>query len=44
MYFEQGITEQVVYVRGVEPLAHAHKVAEALPELRMLQQPVRELR
>jgi alkanesulfonate monooxygenase SsuD/methylene tetrahydromethanopterin reductase-like flavin-dependent oxidoreductase (luciferase family) len=44
MYFEQGITEQVIYVRGVEPLAHAHKVAEALPELRKLQQPVRELR
>jgi len=36
VYLEQGITEQVVYVRGVEPLAHAHKVGEALPELRKL--------
>jgi F420-dependent oxidoreductase-like protein len=44
VYLEQGITEQVIYVRGVEPLAHAHKVAEALPELRKLQQPARELR
>jgi len=44
VYLEQGITELVIYVRGVEPLAHAHKVAEALPELRKLGQPVRELR
>ena len=44
VYLEQGITEHVVYVPGIEPLAHAHKVAEALPELRKLQQPARELR
>ena len=42
-FLEQGITEQVIYVPGIEPLAHAHKVAEALPELRKLQQPAREL-
>jgi F420-dependent oxidoreductase-like protein len=48
VYLEQGITEQVIYVRGAEPLAQAHKVAEALPELRKLQSgraaTVRELR
>jgi F420-dependent oxidoreductase-like protein len=49
VYLEQGITEQVVYVRGLEPLAHAHKVAEALSELRKLQRgavgsPRREIR
>lgn len=39
VYLEQGITEQVVYVRGAEPLALAHKVAEVLPELRKLDLP-----
>jgi F420-dependent oxidoreductase-like protein len=33
---EQGITEQVIYVRGGEPVERAHKIAEALPELRQL--------
>jgi F420-dependent oxidoreductase-like protein len=33
---EQGITEQVIYVRGGEPVERAHKVAEALSELRQL--------
>jgi len=44
VYLEQGITEQVDYVRGLEPLAHAHKVAEALPELRKLDRAARQLR
>ena len=35
-YLEQGITEQVVYLRGKEAVALAGKVAEALPELRKL--------
>jgi hypothetical protein len=44
VYLEQGITEQVIYVRGVEPLAHAHKLAEALPELRKLDRGAAQLR
>jgi F420-dependent oxidoreductase-like protein len=36
-YLEQGITEQVIYVRGGEPVARADKIAEALPELRQLE-------
>ena len=35
-YLELGITEQVIYLRGAEPLGLAHKIAEALPELRRL--------
>jgi F420-dependent oxidoreductase-like protein len=42
-YLEQGITEQVVYLRGAEPVALAHKVAQALPELRRLSSTEREL-
>ena len=44
VYLDQGITEQVIYVRGVEPLARAHKAAEALPELRKLDRTARQLR
>jgi len=33
---EAGVTEQVIYLRGVEPVALAEKIAEALPELRKL--------
>jgi F420-dependent oxidoreductase-like protein len=36
-YLEQGVTEQVVYLRGDEPVALAEKIAESLPELRRLQ-------
>jgi alkanesulfonate monooxygenase SsuD/methylene tetrahydromethanopterin reductase-like flavin-dependent oxidoreductase (luciferase family) len=35
-YLEGGITEQVIYLRGAEPVALAHKIAEALPDLRKL--------
>jgi F420-dependent oxidoreductase-like protein len=35
-HLEQGITEQVIYLRGGEPVAKAHKIAEALPDLRKL--------
>jgi len=35
-FLEGGITEQVVYLRRKDPVALAHKVAEALPELRKL--------
>jgi F420-dependent oxidoreductase-like protein len=37
-YYELGITEQVVYLRGDHPDRLAGKIAEALPELRQLQQ------
>ena len=33
---ELGVTEQVIYLRGQEPVAFAAKVAEALPDLRKL--------
>ena len=33
---EAGVTEQVIYLRGAEPVALAAKIAEALPELRKL--------
>jgi F420-dependent oxidoreductase-like protein len=36
-YLEQGVTEQVVYLRGNQPEALAEKIAESLPELRRLQ-------
>jgi alkanesulfonate monooxygenase SsuD/methylene tetrahydromethanopterin reductase-like flavin-dependent oxidoreductase (luciferase family) len=35
-YLEQGVTEQVLYLRGAEPVRLAEKMAEALPELRKL--------
>ena len=35
-YLELGVTEQVVYLRGGEPVALATKIAELLPELRKL--------
>jgi F420-dependent oxidoreductase-like protein len=35
-YLEMGVTEQVIYLRGSEPVALAGKVAEALPDLRKL--------
>jgi F420-dependent oxidoreductase-like protein len=34
---EVGVTEQVIYVRGDQPVAQAEKVAEALPDLRKLE-------
>ncbi len=34
---ELGVTEQVLYVRGDDPVGVAHKIADALPELRRLQ-------
>src|SRR5438876_2547372 len=34
---ELGVTEQVVYLRGDDPVGLAEKIAEALPELRRLQ-------
>ena len=34
---ELGITEQVVYVRGDQPVELAEKIGETLPELRRLQ-------
>jgi F420-dependent oxidoreductase-like protein len=33
---ELGITEQVIYIRGDQPVALAEKIAEAVPELRKL--------
>src|SRR4029077_5082451 len=36
-YLEQGVTEQVVYLRGNRPEALAEKIAESLPELRRLE-------
>ena len=35
--FELGITEQVVYLRGDDPVGLAAKIAETLPELRRLE-------
>jgi F420-dependent oxidoreductase-like protein len=35
-YLELGFTEQVIYLRGADPGAHAGKVADLLPELRRL--------
>jgi alkanesulfonate monooxygenase SsuD/methylene tetrahydromethanopterin reductase-like flavin-dependent oxidoreductase (luciferase family) len=35
-FLEMGVTEQVIYLRGSEPVALAGKVAEALPDLRKL--------
>lgn len=36
-YLEQGVTEQVIYLRGQNPESMAGKIAEALPELRKLE-------
>ena len=36
-YFEHGVTEHVIYLRGADPESLAAKVAEALPELRKLE-------
>jgi F420-dependent oxidoreductase-like protein len=44
VYLEQGISEQVVYLLGAQPLALAHRIAEALPELRKLDRAGSELR
>jgi hypothetical protein len=33
---ELGVTEQVIYLRGAQPVALAEKIAEALPDLRRL--------
>ncbi len=35
-YLEQGVTEQVIYLRGADPVRLAEKIAEALPDLRKL--------
>jgi F420-dependent oxidoreductase-like protein len=35
-YLEQGVTEQVIYLRGGQPEALAAKIAESLPDLRKL--------
>ena len=35
-YLEQGVTEQVVYLRGGAPARLAEKIADALPDLRKL--------
>jgi F420-dependent oxidoreductase-like protein len=40
-YLEQGVSEQVVYLRGGEPERLGEKVAEVLPELRKLEKTVR---
>ncbi len=36
-YLEQHITEQVIYLRGSDPVTLAEKIAEALPELRKVE-------
>ena len=40
-YLEQGVTEQVIYLRGEEPERLGEKVAELLPELRRVERSVR---
>jgi F420-dependent oxidoreductase-like protein len=35
-YLELGVTEQVIYLRGEQPVALAEKIANALPDLRKL--------
>jgi alkanesulfonate monooxygenase SsuD/methylene tetrahydromethanopterin reductase-like flavin-dependent oxidoreductase (luciferase family) len=35
-YLEQGVTEQVIYLRGDQPEVLSGKIAETLPELRRL--------
>jgi alkanesulfonate monooxygenase SsuD/methylene tetrahydromethanopterin reductase-like flavin-dependent oxidoreductase (luciferase family) len=36
-YLEQQITEQIIYLRGSDPVKLAERIAEALPELRKLE-------
>ena len=36
-YYELGVTEQVIYLRGDHPERTAEKIAELLPELRRLE-------
>jgi F420-dependent oxidoreductase-like protein len=36
-YLELGVTEQVIYLRGAQPVALAEKIAAALPDLRKLE-------
>jgi len=36
-YLEAGVTEQVIYLRGENPVALAEKIAEMLPDLRKLE-------
>jgi F420-dependent oxidoreductase-like protein len=36
-YLELGVTEQIVYLRGTEPVALAEKIAGLLPDLRKLE-------
>src|SRR5713101_6136827 len=42
-FLEMGVTEQVIYLRGGQPMALAGKVAEALPDLRKLDRAARQL-
>jgi hypothetical protein len=35
-YLEAGVTEQVIYLRGDDPVGLAEKIAETLPDLRKL--------
>jgi hypothetical protein len=37
-----GVTEQVIYLRGGQPVVLAGKVADALPELRKLDRAARQ--
>ena len=39
-YLDLGVTEQVLYLRGGDPVALAARIAEALPELRRLERAV----
>ena len=41
-FLEMGVTEQVIYLRGSEPVALAGKVAEALPDLRKVDRAARQ--
>jgi len=41
-FLEMGVTEQVIYLRGSEPVALAGKVAEALPDLRKMDRAARQ--
>jgi len=36
-YLELGVTEQVIYLRGAQPVALAEKIADVLPDLRKLE-------
>jgi F420-dependent oxidoreductase-like protein len=41
-FLEMGVTEQVIYLRGGQPVELAGKVAEALPDLRKLDRVARQ--